>query len=769
MIPRLESNTSGEDSEELKIVGMHCATCTTSVERALRKAGGVINVSVNLASEEAVVEHRGTPTSKLVSAVRTAGYDVVTYIAAFKVKTISAEELGRLAAKLEAQKGVVRVEVDYTSDTLRVEYNPLTTGPDKLEETLRGWGLGPTRISEQLSAPDVVAASRTLRAYSLRLLVGAVFTSITLLAAYTNQPLLALIAASPVQFYSGWVFHLGALRALRNRVGNMDTLVSLASNISYFYSLYMAVFRDSAGFVDVAALLVTFVLIGKTVEVYTKTRMLSEFASPLPQVAVVIRNGEELKVDTRTIGVGDLVVLSAGDKVVVDGVVEDGHAEVDESVITGESKPVVKRKGDPVFSGSTVISGSLRVYSTRVGSKTYFEQVTEAVRRAQATKLPVQRLVDRVSAIFTPLILAASAATFTIWLLVFHSSFGAALTYSVAVLAAACPCALGLATPMAVSVGIRRASKMGLVVKRGEAFEAAHKTSIVIFDKTGTLTEDTFEVESYTERTKGALELAASVESRSQHPYARALVRAFGKRFEPSEFDSFTGEGVMGVVDGKTILVGSKRFIKNNIANHENMDFQGDGASVYVAVNGELAAMVKFKQKIRREAPSVVKALKGMGIRVVMVTGDSEAEAKAVAGELGISEVYAEVKPEEKAEIVSKLREKGVVMFVGDGVNDAQALTSADVGVAMGTEVAKAAADIVLSSSDLRGIIRLIEESRRVYAKIRQNLAWAFGYNTTILPVAAGLLAPYGLSLQPEWAALAMSLSSVLVTLWSRV
>jgi len=769
MIPRLESNTSGEDSEELKIVGMHCATCTTSVERALRKAGGVINVSVNLASEEAVVEHRGTPTSKLVSAVRTAGYDVVTYIAAFKVKTISAEELGRLAAKLEAQKGVVRVEVDYTSDTLRVEYNPLTTGPDKLEETLRGWGLGPTRISEQLSAPDVVAASRTLRAYSLRLLVGAVFTSITLLAAYTNQPLLALIAASPVQFYSGWVFHLGALRALRNRVGNMDTLVSLASNISYFYSLYMAVFRDSAGFVDVAALLVTFVLIGKTVEVYTKTRMLSEFASPLPQVAVVIRNGEELKVDTRTIGVGDLVVLSAGDKVVVDGVVEDGHAEVDESVITGESKPVVKRKGDPVFSGSTVISGSLRVYSTRVGSKTYFEQVTEAVRRAQATKLPVQRLVDRVSAIFTPLILAASAATFTIWLLVFHSSFGAALTYSVAVLAAACPCALGLATPMAVSVGIRRASKMGLVVKRGEAFEAAHKTSIVIFDKTGTLTEDTFEVESYTERTKGALELAASVESRSQHPYARALVRAFGKRFEPSEFDSFTGEGVMGVVDGKTILVGSKRFIKNNIANHENMDFQGDGASVYVAVNGELAAMVKFKQKIRREAPSVVEELKGMGIRVVMVTGDSEAEAKAVAGELGISEVYAEVKPEEKAEIVSKLREKGVVMFVGDGVNDAQALTSADVGVAMGTEVAKAAADIVLSSSDLRGIIRLIEESRRVYAKIRQNLAWAFGYNTTILPVAAGLLAPYGLSLQPEWAALAMSLSSVLVTLWSRV
>ncbi|PSN96404.1 hypothetical protein B9Q06_01875 [Candidatus Marsarchaeota G2 archaeon ECH_B_2] len=769
MIPRSESNTSGEDSEELKIVGMHCATCTTSVERALRKAGGVINVSVNLASEEAVVEHRGTPTSKLVSAVRTAGYDVVTYIAAFKVKTISAEELGRLAAKLEAQKGVVRVEVDYTSDTLRVEYNPLTTGPDKLEETLRGWGLGPTRISEQLSAPDVVAASRTLRAYSLRLLVGAVFTSITLLAAYTNQPLLALIAASPVQFYSGWVFHLGALRALRNRVGNMDTLVSLASNISYFYSLYMAVFRDSAGFVDVAALLVTFVLIGKTVEVYTKTRMLSEFASPLPQVAVVIRNGEELKVDTRTIGVGDLVVLSAGDKVVVDGVVEDGHAEVDESVITGESKPVVKRKGDPLFSGSTVISGSLRVYSTRVGSKTYFEQVTEAVRRAQATKLPVQRLVDRVSAIFTPLILAASAATFTIWLLVFHSSFGAALTYSVAVLAAACPCALGLATPMAVSVGIRRASKMGLVVKRGEAFEAAHKTSIVIFDKTGTLTEDTFEVESYTERTKGALELAASVESRSQHPYARALVKAFGKRFEPSEFDSFTGEGVMGVVDGKTILVGSKRFIKNNIANHENMDFQGDGASVYVAVNGELAAMVKFKQKIRREAPSVVKALKGMGIRVVMVTGDSEAEAKAVAGELGISEVYAEVKPEEKAEIVSKLREKGVVMFVGDGVNDAQALTSADVGVAMGTEVAKAAADIVLSSSNLRGIIRLIEESRRVYAKIRQNLAWAFGYNTTILPVAAGILAPYGLSLQPEWAALAMSLSSVLVTLWSRV
>ncbi|MEM3799993.1 MAG: heavy metal translocating P-type ATPase [Thermoprotei archaeon] len=748
-------------------MGMHCATCTTSVERALRRTRGVLDVSVSLASEEAVVKHSGTPTSKLVEAVRTAGYDAVTYVVIFKIRSISPEELGGLTAKLEAYRGVVKVEADYASDTLRIEYNPLSTDPDELEGVLRSWGLSPVRTREQLSTPDVVAASKTLREYSLRLAVGAVFSSLTLFALYTNQPLLALVAATPVQFYSGSIFHLGALRALRNHVGNMDTLVSLASNISYFYSLYEAVFRGSAGFVDVAALLITFVLVGKTVEVYTKARTLSELASTLPQRAVVIRNGEQLTVDTRTIGVGDIVVLSAGDKAVVDGVVEDGHGEMDESVVTGESKPVLKRKGDPVYSGSTLISGNIKVYATRVGSKTYFEQVEEAVRRAQAAKLPIQRVVDRVSAVFTPLILVVSAATFLTWHLALHSSLNDSLAYSVAVLAAACPCALGLATPMAVSLGVKRASKMGIVVKRGEAYELAHKVSIVVFDKTGTLTEDKFEVESYTEHINGALELAASVEAKSQHPYARALLEAFGKRYEAEEFDSFVGEGVMGVVGGKTVLVGSKHFIESN-ATHDGA-LADDEASVYVAVDGKPAASVRFKQKVKPEATSVVNTLRKMGIRVVMVTGDSKLMAKAVADELGIDEFYAEFKPEEKAELVSKLRGNGVVMFVGDGVNDAPALTRADVGVAMGTEVAKAAADIVLTGGDLRGILQLIVQSRKVYSKIRQNLAWAFGYNSAILPVAAGLLTPFGLILQPQWAALAMSLSSVLVTIWSRV
>jgi Cu2+-exporting ATPase len=761
--------TTSEQSEEIRIVGMHCATCTTTVEKALRRAGGVVDVTVSLASEEAVVQHSGTPTSKLVEAVRSAGYDVVTYVAAFHVGSVSADELSALRAKLERQRGVVRVEVDYTSDTVRVEYNPLSTDPGTLEALLRDWGLKPTRISEQVTTPEVAAVRATLKSYSLRLLLAGILSPITLWAAYSGQPIIALIAASPIQFYSGWVFHRGALRALRNHVGNMDTLVSLAANISYFYSVYTTLFRASAGFIDVAALLVTFILIGKTLEVYTKSRMLSDFASIIPPKATVLRGGAEVSVDTRSIQVGDLVLLKAGDRCPVDGVVEQGHGEVDEAVITGESKPVHKTKGDRVFSGSTLVSGSITIYSTRVGSKAYFEQVSEAVRRAQAAKLPVQRRVDSVSAVFTPVVLAVAAITFTVWLLVFHSPLSAALGFGVAVLAAACPCALGLATPMAVAMGVRRAAKEGIVVKRGEAFEEAHRTNIVLFDKTGTLTEDTFELESYTEFMEGSLALAASVEAKSKHPYAVAMVKAFGAPYTPTEFDSFTGEGVMGVVNGKTVLVGSKRFIENNLIEGHLERLDGSAGSVYVAVDGRLAATVSFKAKIRQGAADVVSRLKAMGIRVAMVTGDSEHEAKRVARELGINEVYAQVSPDAKGEIVSQLRQQGAVMFVGDGVNDAAALTKANVGVAMGTDVAKAAADVVLASGDIGGVVRLIEHSRKVYAKINQNLAWAFGYNSVLLPVAAGLASPLGLVLPPEWAALAMSLSSVFVTLWSTV
>lgn len=756
------------EKEELKIVGMHCATCTTTVERALRRTGA-LGVWVSLASEEAVVEHEGIPTSKLVEAVRSAGYDVVTYVVAFKIRPVAPEELWLLVSKLEKRKGVVRVEADYATDTLRIEYNPLTTNPEELEEALASWGLKPVRLKEELSTPDVVAARRTLRSYLTRLALGVALAPLTLYAAYTGRPLLALLAAAPVQIYSGMVFHAGALRALRNRVGNMDTLVSLASSIAYLYSVYTVLFMGRPGFVDVAVLLVSFVLVGKTLEAYSKAKMLSGVTSTLPQKAVVLRDGSEVVVDSRTLRVGDLVLLRAGDRSPVDGVVEDGRAEVDEAVITGESRPVVKKKGDPVFSGSTVVSGSITVYSTRTGSKTFFEEVVEATRRAQATKLPIQRTVDRVSALFTPMVLAASLSTFLAWLLLLHAPFERSLAYGVAVLAAACPCALGLATPMAVSLGVRRAAKKGVVVKRGEALEEAHRAQIFVFDKTGTLTEDVPELESYTELVEGAMELAASVESKSRHPYALALVQAFGKRFEPSEFESFTGEGVMGVVEGKTVLVGSKDFIKKNLEDGAAERLDGLEASVYVAVDGRLAGAARFKAKIRRGAKEVVSTLKARGKRVVLVTGDSRHEAKRVADELGIAEVYAETRPEQKAEIVSKLREQGSVLFVGDGINDAQALGRANVGVALGTEVAKAAADVVLVGEDLRALLLLLDESKRVYSKIKQNLAWAFGYNTVILPLAAGLLSETGVVLAPQWAALAMSLSSVLVTLWSRL
>jgi len=751
--------------EEFKIVGMHCATCSVTVESAIKKLG-VKSVSVNLATEEAVVEHQGLSAKQIVEAIRQAGYDVLTAYLLVELENVSEDEISYVSNSLEKTKGVIEVTPNYVTHSLKIEYNPYSLGATEIEDWLRKRGYSFKILQSQVEESSLL--KREFSKYKKRLVVGSVFGALSLVFYLLRFELLSLVSVLPVQLYSGSIFYRGAYRALKNKTSNMDTLVSLSSGVAFAYALYSFLQYGISQFIDVAALLIPFILVGRTLELSIKTKMVESVSSIAQKSVSVIRDGKAVTVDQASVKVGDLVLVKPGESIPVDGVVEEGKAEVNEAILTGEAKPVIKQKGSAVISGSTVISGSLLIYATRVGSRAYVNRVAEFVKQARGAKLPIQRTVDKLSSVFTPIVVVASFLTFSAWFFVFHVSAAQALLFSLSVLAVSCPCALGLATPLAISAAINKAAKSGIVVKRGEALEKASKLDIVLFDKTGTLTEDEFTVVGYKELVPGALSYAAVLEKRSEHPYAKAIVKRFLKDdLEPTEFESFAGEGVAGVVLGKKVVVGERRFVESNcetpfpIENHEL-------STVFVALDGKPAAVVTLDSKIRENAKQVVEWLKKNRIRVCIVTGDSEASAKRVAKEVGIEEVYAGLKPWDKAQLVTNLKKEGVVMFVGDGVNDAQALSASDIGVAFGTDIAKAIADIALAQPNLKGVIKLIKLSQRTVSKVKQNLGWAFGYNALLIPIAAGALFKLGFVMRPEFAALAMSLSSVFVSLWSR-
>jgi P-type Cu+ transporter len=736
----------------LAVTGMTCAACAHRVEKALSGTDGVRAANVNFAAEKATVEYdrASVGLERLVGAVEDAGY------------------------------GVVREEDETLEDAREGEYRSLR------EDFF---------IAAVLTALILIGSLPQMLGFMLPIPI-----------LWLNLALLAL--ATPVQFWAGRRFYRGAWGALRHGSADMNTLVVVGTSAAYVYSAVVALaphlFSGGMGadvYFDTSALIVTLILLGRLLEARARSRTgeaIKRLADLGAKAARVVRDGEESDVPVEGVRVGDVVVVRPGEKVPVDGVVVSGESAVDEAMISGESMPVAKRVGDEVIGATINTTGSFRFEATKVGKDTVLSQIMKMVEEAQGTKAPMQRLADRISGVFVPVVVAIAALTFVAWLLLGpEPAFTLALLNFVAVLIIACPCAMGLATPTSIMVGTGKGAESGILIKGGEALEAAHRLTIVVLDKTGTLTRGEPELTDVV-ATNGLAEdellrLAASAERTSEHPLGEAIVRGAKERglslAEAEGFRATSGGGVGARVEGHAVLVGSRRFLdgsgvsEDGFAPRRGEELALEGKTpVIVAVDGESVGIVAVADTVRSESREAVERLHEMGLEVAMITGDDRRTAGGIARELGIHRVLAEVLPQDKATEVKRLQSEGErVGMVGDGINDAPALAQADVGVAIGTgaDVAMEAADLTLISGDVRGVTRAISLSKATVRNIKQNLFWAFAYNVVLIPVAAGVLYPffaggtvpealrpflgeYGF-LNPVLAAAAMALSSVTV------
>jgi Cu+-exporting ATPase len=602
--------------------------------------------------------------------------------------------------------------------------------------------------------------------------------------------LLFFVLATPVQFVAGWRFYRGTWDALRNKSANMDVLIAMGTTAAWAYSTvvtflpYLGVpVANPATYYDTAAAIIGLILLGKYFEEIAKGRAgdaIRKLMDLAPRTAHVLRDGQEQEIPVEQVQAGDVFVVRPGERVPVDGVILEGASALDESMITGESIPVDKKAGDTIIGATINKTGLLRGQATKVGADTTLNQIIKLVEDAQVSRAPIQRLADKVASVFVPAVITIATVSALAWLLAFGKPIPFGLTIFIAVIIIACPCALGLATPAAIMVGTGKGAENGLLIKGGEYLEKAHKLTTVVFDKTGTLTKgqpSVTEIATAAGSETENLRLAASAEKGSEHPLGQAILRAAQVKgltlSEPEDFQAVPGKGVTAVVDGKTVLVGNRGLMAQaGIATvplePALQTFEAEGKTAMIlAVEGRLTAAIAVADTLKEHSVEAVAALRRMGIEVVMLTGDNRRTADAIAKQLGVDRVVAEVLPAEKEARIRELQKQGrVVAMVGDGINDAPALAASDVGIALGsgTDVAMEAGGIVLIKDDLRDVVAAIQLSRSTVGKIRQNLFWAFGYNTALIPLAAGLLyIGFGILLDPIYAGAAMGFSSVSV------
>jgi P-type Cu+ transporter len=802
----------------IPVMGMTCASCVRRVERTLSEKKGVAEASVNFAAEKASVTYDPTTTNPddLIWAIRDAGYGADVRETTFSVTGMTcASCVGRVERALEKVPGVLEASVNLANERATVEYLAGEVEPRALEMAIEGAGYGVVR-EEGSSVED--SREREYRKLKSDSLLAAALTAIILLGSLPHMlglmlpipsgwlNLALLLLATPVQFWAGWRFYRGAWGALKHGQANMNTLVVIGTSAAYLYSVVATLAPQlfAAGradvYFDTSALIITLILLGRLLEARAKGRTneaIKKLAGLQAKTARVVRGSEELDVPVESVEIGEVVVVRPGEKIPVDGLVLSGESAVDESMITGESIPVMKREGDEVIGATMNTSGSFRFETTKVGEDTALYQIMRMVEEAQGSKAPIQRLADRISAVFVPGVIVVATVTFVIWLLLGPApALTFALLNAVAVLIIACPCAMGLATPTSIMVGTGKGAESGILIRGGEALEGAHKLDTIVLDKTGTLTRGepqlTDVVVENGIREEELLRLVASAESASEHPLGEAIVRGAKDRGLPlaevEAFEAVSGGGIRARVEGREVLVGSRRFLSEAGTSEDGLlprseELAREGKTpIFVAVDGEPGGLVAVADVVRDESRDAVERLHALGLEVAMLTGDNRRTAEAIARKLGIDRVVAEVRPEDKSNEVKRLQAEGKrVGMVGDGINDAPALAQADVGIAIGTgtDVAMEAAEVTLISGDVRGVARAIKLSKATVRNIKQNLFWAFAYNVALIPVAAGVLYPlfsdgsvpdvlspvlgeYGF-LNPVLAGVAMALSSVTV------
>jgi len=721
------------------IKGMHCASCVRVIERSLTKTPGVKNAVVNLATEKATVTYDSDECSEeqIASAVANVGYKVVTE------KDAVSEDQEKIEKAKELKKLRNKVAVSLSLGGLIL------------------WGSFPGLMN---FAPEI------LKNFWVQLLL-----------------------ATPVQFWAGWDFYRATIPALKHRTANMDTLVALGTTVAYIYSAFVTFFPnvvmdlglEAMPYFDVATIVIGLILLGRYFEARAKgqtSEAIKKLIGMQAKTARIIRDGKEVDVPIEQVVIGDVIRVRPGEKIPVDGILLEGDSSVDESMITGESIPVEKQIGDTVVGSTMNKTGTFTYKATKVGQDTMLAQIIKLVQEAQGSKAPIQRVADLISSYFVPIVIMLAFATFGIWYVVGPTpALLFALLNTVAVLIIACPCAMGLATPTAIMVGTGLGAEKGILIKDAESLEIAHKVNTIVFDKTGTLTKGKPEVTDIVPTNKitkdELLKLAASIEKGSEHSLAEAIVKkAEDEKINTesvSKFKAIAGHGVEGEVANNKVYFGNRRLMeRENIALGSYLEqiekLENEGKTVMMlGIDGKLAGLIAVADTIKDSARDGIDALKRKGIEVVMITGDNQRTARAIASKLGIKRVLAEVLPDQKEAEVRKIQREGkVVAMVGDGINDAPALAAADIGIAMGTgtDVAIEAADITLINKDLKSVASAIELSKKTMRTIRMNLFWAFGYNVLLIPVAMGVLYPFfGLLLSPIFASVAMATSSISV------